>query len=297
MGHAVERARRLMEEDDAFADAIATIRSATADGEEVEWGDVSDDLTSGQWGRLIQEGVLESGEAGFQFADPEGIEELMGEGYEPISTDVPEVEADVSWSTYDKLAAAGSVLVMVGYWFEPIRNGIGEAINVVVGLAEGLMPFYAVVILLAMVTGLYSAILQANLMETEVVSAYQERMQAVQDKREQAKERGDEEALERIQQEQLQAMSGMLEMFKAQFRPMVWIMLLTIPMFLWLRWFVDTQLPEAEMAVVLPLLGDARWDQGLVGPMPTWILWYIVSSIGFGQLMRKVLNIQTSPSG
>ncbi|MFP4590572.1 MAG: DUF106 domain-containing protein [Halobacteriales archaeon] len=296
MGHAAERAKRLIEEDDAFADAIAVVRRKVEDDGEVEWRDVSDDLTSGQWGRLIQEGVLESGEDGFRLADPEGVEEVLGGDHVPIDVEVPEVEAEISWSTYDKLAAAGAVLVMVGYWFDSIRNEIGQTIHLVVGQAEALMPFFAVVILLAMVTGLYSALLQANLMDTEVIQAYQARMQAIQDKREAAKEREDEEALERIQQEQLEAMGGMLEMFKAQFRPMVWIMLLTIPMFLWLRWFVDTQLPETEMAVVLPLLGDVRWDEGFIGPMPTWIVWYIVSSIGFGQLVRKVLNIQTSPS-
>ncbi len=296
MGHAVERAKRLMDEDDAFTDAIATIRSMAADGEEVEWADVSDELTSGQWGRLIQEGVLIDGDDGFQLADPEGIAELMEEGYEPVTADVPEVDAEVNWTTYDKLAGGVAVLIMAGYWFEPARNTVGGVVNAVVGIAEGMMPFYAVVILLAMVTGMYSALLQANLADTEVISAHQERMQAIQDKREAAQERGDEEALDRIQEQQMEAMGGMLQMFKAQFRPMVWIMLLTIPIFLWLRWYVDQQLPEAEMAIVMPLLGETRWDQGIVGPMPTWILWYIVNSIGFGQVLRKVLNIQTTPS-
>lgn len=297
MSHAVDRARRLIEEDSAFAEAIATVRKEATNGNgEVEWRDVKDNLTSGQWGRLIQEGVLESGTDGFRLADPEGIEDLLHDDHEPIDLDMPEVDAEVDWTTYDKLAGAITLLVMIGYWWEPIRDQIGSAINLVVGPLEQAMPFFSLILLLAMVTGLYSALLQANLMDTEVVGAYQEQMQAVQDKRKQAEERGDDEALERIRQEQMQAMGGMLDMFKAQFRPMVWITLLTIPMFLWLRWFVDTQLPEAQMGLVLPLLGDIRWDEGFVGPMPTWILWYVLCSIGFGQLVRKVLNIQTSPT-
>ena len=298
MGHAAERAKKLMDEDAAFTKAIAAIRELSEeDDSEVEWRDVKDELTSGQWGRLIQEGVLESGEEGFRLADPEGIDQLMDEGYEPISASVPEVDADVSWTTYDKLAGGMTVLFMVAYWFDPLRDQIGEGINLILSPLEGSMPFFAVVLSLAMLTGLYSTLLQANLADTEVIGAYQEQMKAVQEKRKQAEERGDEEALERIQQEQMEAMGGMLQMFKAQFRPMVWITLLTIPLFLWLWWFVGTsQLAEAEMAMVLPLLGDVRWDDTFLGPMPMWILWYFLCSLGFTQLIRKALNLQTTPS-
>ncbi len=298
MGHAAERAKKLMDEDAAFTKAIAAIRELSEEHDsEVEWRDVKDELTSGQWGRLIQEGVLESGEEGFRLADPEGIDQLMDEGYEPISASVPEVDADVSWTTYDKLAGGMTVLFMVAYWFDPLRDQIGEGINLILSPLEGSMPFFAVVLSLAMLTGLYSTLLQANLADTEVIGAYQEQMKAVQEKRKQAEERGDEEALERIQQEQMEAMGGMLQMFKAQFRPMVWITLLTIPLFLWLWWFVGTsQLAEAEMAMVLPLLGDVRWDDTFLGPMPMWILWYFLCSLGFTQLIRKALNLQTTPS-
>lgn len=298
MGPAAERAKKLMDEDADFADAIATIRDLADERDgEVEWRDVKDDLTSGQWGRLIQEGILKSGDEGFELADPEGIDQLMDEGYEPISSSLPEVDADVSWTTYDKLAGGMTVLFMVAYWFDPLRDQIGEGINIVLAPLEGSMPFFAVVLALAMLTGLYSTLLQANLADTEVIGAYQEQMKAVQDKRKAAEERGDEEALDRIQQEQMEAMGGMIQMFKAQFRPMVWITLLTIPLFLWLWWFVGTsQLTDAEMAMILPLLGDVRWDETFLGPMPMWILWYFLCSLGFTQLIRKALNLQTTPS-
>lgn len=298
MGHAAERAKRLMDEDTAYADAIAAIRelSEEANGE-IEWRDVKDDLTSGQWGRLIQEGVLESGDEGFRLADPEGIDALMDEGYEPISSDLPEVDADVQWTTYDKLAGGMTLLFMVAYWFDPLRDQIGQGINTVMAPIEGSMPFFAVVLSLAMLTGLYSTLLQANLADTEVIGAYQEKMQAVQDKRKQAEERGDDEALERIQEEQMEAMGGMLQMFKAQFRPMVWITLLTIPLFLWLWWFIGSgELPDADMQMILPILGEVRWDETFIGPMPMWILWYFLCSLGFTQLIRKTLNLQTTPT-
>ncbi len=295
MGHAADRAKSLMQEDEEFSKAIAIIRDFTEDGDEVEWRDVKEDLTSGQWGRLIQEGVLESGEEGFVLADPSGIQEVLDEGYEPLTLELEDIDAEVNWTIYDKIAGLVTISFFVAYWYDPFRDQIGQTINLVIAPIESSMPFFSLVLVLALVTGLYSALLQANLMDREVIGAYQEQMQTVQERRKAAEEAGDEEALERIQEQQLEAMGGMLEMFKAQFRPMVWIMVLTIPVFLWLWWFVGTgDLEDPE--VVMPFLGEARWDGTLIGPMPTWILWYILCSIGFGQLIRKVLNIRTSPS-
>lgn len=297
MGHAADRARALMEQEEGFNTAIAVIRDLTEEQEEIEWRDVKDDLTSGQWGRLIQEGILESGEEGFRLADREAISELLEEGYEPLILELEEIDAEVSWTRYDKIAGLITVSFFVAYWYDPFRDTIGEAFNLLISPIEASMPFFALVLVLALLTGLYSAILQANLMDREVIGAYQEQMKSVQERRKQAEEQGDEEALEKIQEQQLQAMGGMLEMFKAQFRPMVWIMVLTLPVFLWLWWFVGAdQMTPAELHVVLPLFGESQWDSSFIFHLPTWILWYILCSIGFGQLIRKVLNITMSPS-
>ncbi len=297
MGIEADRAKRLIEEDPDFTDALEAVLAQADDEDELEWSDVQDDLTSGQWGRLIQEGILVSGDDGFRLADPEGIRSLLEDGGESIGGDLPEIDADVSWSTYDKLAGLLTLMFMVGYWFNPVRNTIGESIYTVFRPLEATLPFMIVIFAIAMITGLYSTLLQANLTNTEVVAAYQEQMEAVQERRKEAEERGDDEAMEAIREEQMEAMGGMLQMFKAQFRPMVWITLLTIPVFLWLYWFVGSgRIPENEMQVVLPIFGQFRWDGTLIGPMPSWILWYILCSISFTQIMRKALNVQTSPT-
>lgn len=297
MGHEAERAKRLIDEDPSFKDAIAVIRNRSDEVDELEWRDVKDDLTSGQWGRLIQEGVLEGGDDGFQLADREGIDDLLDEGYEPLADDIPEIDADVNWTTYDKLAGALTVMFMIGYWFESVRDEIGGAIYMLVFPLEEALPFMAVILAISMVTGLYSTLLQANLMDTEVISAYQDQMKVVQERRKRAEDSGDEEAMERAREMQMEAMGGMIDMFKAQFRPMVWITLLTIPLFLWLFWFVEAgHLSEAEMEVVVPIIGDMRWDTNIIGPIRSWIVWYFLCSLGFTQLMRKAMNIRTSPS-
>jgi uncharacterized membrane protein (DUF106 family) len=129
---------------------------------------------------------------------------------------------------------------------------------------------------------------------------YQGRMQELKERREAAKERGDDAELERIKEEQMEAMGDQLGMFKAQFRPMVWIMLLTIPAFLWMYWMIlDVGVGNGQSTVaVLPLMGEiTNWNAGGLGPMPAWIIWYFLCSLGFTQLLRKALNVETTPTG
>ncbi|WP_255149010.1 DUF106 domain-containing protein [Halorarius halobius] len=263
----------------------------------VEWGEASDELSSGQWGRLIEKGILvdaDDGE-GFELADPEGVREALSDDDD---ADLPEVEGDSSWSTYDKLAALAAVGLFAGYSIGQIRNAIGSAIDVLLGPLDAALPFYVVIMVLAVFTGLYSTLLQANLMDMDKMSEYQQRMQDIQERRKEAKERGDDEALDRIQEEQMEAMGDNLGMFKEQFRPMVWIMLLTIPVFLWMYWKILSPQTIVPNTMTMPLIGtlEEGWQTGVLGPLQAWILWYFVCSMSFTQLIRKSLNIQTTPT-
>jgi uncharacterized membrane protein (DUF106 family) len=137
-------------------------------------------------------------------------------------------------------------------------------------------------------------------MDMEKMSKYQERMQEIQERRKEAKESGDDEALDEIQEEQMDAMGDQLGMFKEQFRPMVWIMFLTIPVFLWMYWTIGVganATAQASLdALVLPLVGRVEWTESVLGPIQAWIVWYFVCSMGFTQIIRKSLNIDISPS-
>ncbi|MFW6045780.1 MAG: DUF106 domain-containing protein [Natronomonas sp.] len=300
MARTASKVEDLVSEDQSMEDAIAYVLDQTEAGT-VSWGDVSDELTSGQWGRLIETGLLvDSDGEGFELSDPDEIRDLLES--DGIDVDIPDApDTDSSWSQWDKLAAVGSVAMMLGYMFESVRSPLADLLHVVLGPLLDLLPFFAVVMILALFTGLYSTLLQANLMDMEVMGAYQSRMKEIQEKRKEAKERGDDEAVERIQQEQMEAMGDNLGMFKEQFRPMVWIMVITIPVFLWMYAIIgfrgDPLYPGIELSnIVLPLAGTVEWNEGVVGPLRAWIVWYFVCSMVFTQVLRKALNIQTTPT-
>ncbi|TKX56042.1 DUF106 domain-containing protein [Halorubrum sp. SP3] len=299
MSKVERRVRSLVREDGEMRDALETVLEH-ASGGEVRWVDVRDEITSGQWGRLIEKEILIDGEEGFALADREGIEAGMRDD-DSGGSDV-ETPETTSWSKWDKLAGLATLGAFVGYAVGPVRNAIAGAIDVVLGPLLNVVPFYVVIMVIALATGLYSTLLRAGLMDMEKMSAYQDRMKNIQERRKEAEKRDDDEALDEIQEEQMEAMGDQLGMFKEQFRPMVWIMFLTIPAFLWMFWVIGYRGSTAaypavaDQALVVPLAGTVTWDTGIVGPIQMWILWYFLCSMAFTQLVQKSLNIEMSPS-
>ncbi|MFB6071116.1 MAG: DUF106 domain-containing protein [Halanaeroarchaeum sp.] len=299
MVRTAEKVRDLVEEDPSFRDVLADLLDSE---DELRWRDVKGDLTSGQWGRLLQKDILVEGEDGFEFADPGAVREgldLAEEGDVPTSGDADDEES--GWTTYDKAAAVASLGLFAGYSYAPARNAIGGLMDVALGPLDSMLPFYAVIIFLAVLTGLYSTVLQGSLMDRDQMGEYQERMKDIQERQKAARERGDDEALERIREEQMDAMGDQMGMMKAQFRPMVWIMLITIPVFLWMYWKIldggGSIVGHEPAQIVVPLVGTVEnWNSTVIGPVRVWILWYILASVSFSQIIRKALNIQTTPS-
>jgi uncharacterized membrane protein (DUF106 family) len=295
MPRTARKVDELAEEGEHMTDALAAALEVAEEKGTVTWGDVSDDISSGAWGRLIEKGLLvDSGGDGFVVDDPDGVREALGEA-DPSAMDD---DHDVSFSTYDKMALVVALGMMVGYAYPPARAAIGSVFNVFLGPLAEVLPFYLVIMVLALLTGTYGAIMQSNLSNPDVMSDYQEKSKELKERRKKAKERGDDEALEQIQEEQMEMMSENLGMFKAQFRPMIWIMAFTIPVFLWQYWMVlDVGVTIHSPVIVMPLAGGIEtWTTNVIGPIQAWIAWYFVCSMGFGQIIRKALNVQTSPT-
>ncbi|UIP00941.1 DUF106 domain-containing protein [Halobaculum sp. CBA1158] len=299
----IEKRTRELASEPEMREAIELVLERAEDGE-IQWVDVREDLTSGQWGRLIERGLLEDGEAGFALADRGAIESGLESPDEDDLTGGSDVELpdseETSWSIYDKGAAVVTLLFFVGYSYGPVRGIVGGAMDVVLGPLQDALPLYAVIMIIATLTGLYSTLLRANLMDMDRMAAYQERMKDIQERRKEAKERGDDDAMEAIQEEQMEAMGDQLGMFKEQFRPMVWIMVLTIPAFLWMYWKIGfrgaTGQPGLDLQpIVLPIWGSVTWTD-TVFIMPAWIIWYFLCSMAFTQIIQKGLNISMSPS-
>jgi len=287
------KVERLVDDGESMADALGEVLAVAEQKGTVTWSDVSDDITSGEWGRLIESGLLVDADGnGFVVEDPEGVREALEE------SDVePDEDDDGGWSQWDKLAALGTVGLFAGYSINSIRNAIGGTIDIALGPLAEVLPFYVLILVLAVFTGATSSILQDQMMDMSGMGDTQAKMEAIKERRKEAEERGDDEALEEIEQEQMELMSENLGMMKQQVRPMVWIMLINIPVFLWIYWMVfGPGLDVGSPVITLPIRGSIEtWQTGIVGPMQAWIVWYFLCSLSFTQIIRKALNVQTTP--
>ncbi len=302
-------------DDAAMRDALRTVYERSDGGRtEIEWADVDDALSSGAWGTLIEREVLVSDGDGFVLTAPDRVRSELdlsdperddagdatetapeaAAAAEPTDDDAEELEP-ISWTLADKFAGVGSLILFAGYSLPQIKHVVVGVDDVVFGVIQSAMPFYDVILLLAFLTGLYSIAMQALFGDVELIGKYQQRMKDVQERQEKAKERGDDEELERLQQEQMEAMGDQLGMFKVQFRPLVWTMLLTIPVFLWLRTVVQSGTLGSHATVVVPLVGSVPWQHALLGPFATWLVWYFLCSFASRQFVQKVSGIRMSP--
>jgi Predicted membrane protein len=292
MSRIERRVRSLVDGDADMEAAIQTVLDRSTD-DEIQWADVRDEISSGQWGRLIEKEILVDGDTGFRIESPEDVRAGLSEAEPSGDTE------GSSWTKYDKGAAVLTLGLFAGYALEQPRNVIAGALDIVLGPLTDVVPFYVLVMMIALATGLYSTLLRVALMDTDKMGEYKAQMDEIKERREAAKERGDEEALDEIQEEQMEMMGDQLGMFKEQFRPMVWIMFLTIPAFLWMYWalgFRGGQVHHTFQNIVIPLAGEVSWTEGIVGPMQIWIVWYFLCSMAFTQIIQKGLDISMTPS-
>jgi uncharacterized membrane protein (DUF106 family) len=281
--------------DAGIVESIQVILNKSNNGEkEIDWLDVKGEITSGHWGRLIENGILKEGNKGFLVDDASLVKETI-ENFGGARKKKPEADESTKWTKWDKSAAVIAVGLFAGYSFAGVREVIGSVIDIIIGPIDELLPFYMVIMILAMFTGLYSTLLQANLMDMDKMSEYQAEMKEIQAKQKLAQEGGNKEEIERVREEQMEAMGDQIGLFKLQFRPMVWIMIFTIPVFLWIYWKILTgNIDSSEMEIIIPFAGKTSWTDGILGPLQLWILWYFMSSMAFTQVIRKALGIQTT---
>jgi len=99
----------------------------------------------------------------------------------------------------------------------------------------------------------------------------------------------DEKKIKKMDAKKDRMMKEQLELSQQQFKPMAYILILTVPIFFWLLYRLS-QIPDAT--ITLPYQAGAI---SLTAPMfwilPAWIVWYMLCSITISQVIRKALNI------
>jgi len=188
-----------------------------------------------------------------------------------------------------------SLLLAMGIIFistiPQVRQVVGGAMDLILGpllLTPFDLPFYVMIVILSALTGLYSSLLQKYTIDYERVQEVQGGMKEFQKEYRDAQLSKDEKRLKKLESKRDKMMKEQLEVSQEQFKPMAYILFVSIPIFLWLIY----KLPLMPAAmIVFPYFGPHTLYQGAVWIIPAWILWYMICSISISQVIRKSMNI------
>ncbi|MCP1663003.1 MAG: DUF106 domain-containing protein [Methanocalculus sp. MSAO_Arc1] len=187
--------------------------------------------------------------------------------------------------------------LMMAYAVDWVRIGIADTIDIFIGpLSDTFgLPFFAVILFLSGLTGLYSSLIQKYTIDYEKMQEVQAKMKDFQMKYREAQLSGDEKAIKKLEVKRDAMMKDQLEMSKQQFTPMAYIILVTVPIFFWFLHRFHTMdvdcLLTTDTAIVFPFAGVIGLHEMAIWIIPAWILWYMICSLTVSQVIRKALNI------
>jgi uncharacterized membrane protein (DUF106 family) len=181
-----------------------------------------------------------------------------------------------------------------------LRGGIAVALEFVLGpIAASVNNFLITILILSVVTGIYTSIVQKYTMNWELMEKsreYQKQLRELQKEYFEAKKENNKHRMKKIEKKRAEIMrkqtqfSG--EMFRQQMKPMAYIGIITIPIFMWI-WEIGVNLYAGGGTVIFPLVGEKALSDVFIYHLPYWVLWYMICSIPLTQLIRKLMGMRS----
>jgi uncharacterized membrane protein (DUF106 family) len=168
-----------------------------------------------------------------------------------------------------------------------LRQGIGIAANAGLGWMPGILPFHIVLLILAAITGLYASLIQKYTMDWDFMRVAQTKARKLQMEMKEAQLAGDKAKQQKLQEEQLKMVSEQGKMMQMQFKPMLYIGIVSIPLFMWAYFYIGTN----TLTMVFPFWGQQTITGSVLGPILYWFYWYFICSIPISQVIRKALDV------
>lgn len=191
--------------------------------------------------------------------------------------------------TLNRLALYLGLFLLFGILLFPeMRDVIGNLVGILFGPLRSILPLHIIIFILAAITGLYASIIQKYTMDWELARRVQEKMKIMQNEFRQAQLSNNTQKMKKIEAQRAEMMGDQMEMMKQQFKPMIYISIISLPLFFWV-YIVISQDTTATMT--FPFWGVHKLTEPLIGPIQFWLFWYFICSIPVSQMTRKALNI------
>ncbi|AAM04527.1 TPA: DUF106 domain-containing protein [Methanosarcina acetivorans] len=174
---------------------------------------------------------------------------------------------------------------------QEFRQSMGEAVGVIMDPVLSLVGqenFHLILLVMAIITALYASLIQKYTIDWELMRNTQERMKVFQKEFREAQLSQNTYMLKKLEDQRKEMMEDQMKMSKQQFKPMAYISIISLPLFMWAYYFISG---HGNATMVFPFWGEQLLTTPVFGPFQHWIYWYFISSLGVSQLIRKGLNI------
>jgi uncharacterized membrane protein (DUF106 family) len=179
-------------------------------------------------------------------------------------------------------------IMLLGEGFrDTIGQGVGILMNPVLALV-GQENFHLILLVMATITAIYASLIQKYTMDWDLMRNTQERMKVFQKEYREAQLSQNTYMLKKLEDQRKEMMEDQMKMSKQQFKPMAYISILSIPLFMWAYYYISG---HGAATMVFPFWGEQLLTSSAIGPIQHWIFWYFIASLGVSQLVRKALNI------
>jgi uncharacterized membrane protein (DUF106 family) len=174
---------------------------------------------------------------------------------------------------------------------EGFRDSVGKAVGILMNpilAVVGQGNFHLILLVMAAITAGYASLIQKYTIDWDLMRNTQERMKVFQKEFREAQLSQNTYMLKKLEDQRKDMMEDQMKMSKQQFKPMAYISIISIPIFMWAYYYISG---HGSAAMVFPFWGEQLLTTKAFGPFQHWIYWYFISSLGISQLIRKALNI------
>lgn len=286
---------------EADKDELRELVSLSDKTSEFGWNDIDHeevDFGTKVWGKAIEYGIIRKSNDKYILNSRSQISQYLSDNWSMGSSsesdaddeedtvdrsELPDLDYDkAKWNRKDKLAALMGGVSMLGFSFEPIRQVIFGTIGLPFTFLLEFLPFFAVIFVIALVTSIWSVVVREMIHDISI-DDFRENLSAL---------RGDGSGFgmpdDATQEEEEEMMRIQQSMMKAQFRPMGWIVCISIPLIVWI---FTTSTIIGHGVILFPLIGEFVWSSTIIGPLRVWIFWYIICSIPMSVIVKNILAV------
>jgi uncharacterized membrane protein (DUF106 family) len=189
------------------------------------------------------------------------------------------------------LAFGISLMLGIMILGQDFRDSLGKSVGFIMDPLVTLLGtgnFHIVLFIMASITALYATLIQKYTIDWDLMRNTQEKMKVFQKDFREAQLSNNAALVKKMEEERNSMMSEQMDMSKQQFKPMAYISIISLPLFMWAYYYIKS---HAAASFVFPFWGSQILTDTVFGPFQYWIFWYFISSLAVSQLVRKALGV------